>query len=193
MNNENAEILSLQTEANDLYSSLITLVIHSDEDLAFAAERYNDLKSFGNGIEDTRTKLVKPLNNHVKYINGEFHKVTDKLKELEEIIKQRMIEYRKEQAAKLGEEQKKIEQSLAGSPFALSLAKEAPLAQPKTVEGVTFKTVWGFELADFSLVPDQYKALDSSAIRAAIGSGERQIPGIRIYSEEIPAIKGKTT
>jgi len=184
----NPEIQSLQTEADNFYCSLSSLTIHNDKDLALAAEQLVRLKAFLSRIEESRTRLVKPLNDHVKYINSEFHKITDKPKKLEALIRQIMMDYRKEQNAKLTEEQKKIEQALADSPFALSLAKESKLTQPKTIEGVTFKTTWQFEIVDPKLVPDKYKVIDETLVREAIRNGERQIPGIRIYSEERPAI-----
>lgn len=54
------------------------------------------------------------------------------------------------------------------------------MALPK---GVQLK--WTFEIIDRNQVPNGYWAIDETAIKAAIASGVRDIPGVRIYEEAI--------
>lgn len=54
------------------------------------------------------------------------------------------------------------------------------VALPK---GVQLK--WTFEIIDRNQVPNGYWVIDEGAIKAAIASGVRDIPGIRIYEEAI--------
>ena len=56
----------------------------------------------------------------------------------------------------------------------------APAALPK---GVQMK--WNFEVVDPNQVPNGYWTIDETAIKSAIASGIRKIPGVRIYEEAV--------
>ncbi len=56
----------------------------------------------------------------------------------------------------------------------------SPVPLPK---GVQLK--WTFEIVDPNQVPNGYWVVDEGAIKAAIASGVRDIPGVRIYEEAI--------
>lgn len=49
---------------------------------------------------------------------------------------------------------------------------------------------WTFEVENLAAVPRHYMAIDNAAIREAIASGVREIPGLRIYQEEKFTVKG---
>ena len=48
---------------------------------------------------------------------------------------------------------------------------------------------WTFEIVDPNQVPNGYWIIDEAAIKAAIASGERNIPGVRIYEEAITTFR----
>jgi hypothetical protein len=55
----------------------------------------------------------------------------------------------------------------------------------KTAEGkVTYRKTWDFEVVDPMAVPRQYLAVDERALRAAVASGVREVPGISIFEIE---------
>lgn len=56
---------------------------------------------------------------------------------------------------------------------------------------VATRKVWDFEVVDKALVPDQYWELDERAIRMAVTSGLRNIPGVRIFQKESLTVGGK--
>ncbi|MFD2935209.1 hypothetical protein [Spirosoma flavum] len=57
-------------------------------------------------------------------------------------------------------------------------------AKPK---GVQMK--WTFDIVDRNQVPNGYWVIDEAAIKTAIASGVRDIPGIRIYEEGITTFR----
>ena len=64
-----------------------------------------------------------------------------------------------------------------------------PVAAPAVVRadsgaGVTYVDVWKFEVTDVVLLPSAFVVANESAIRKAIQQGQRQIPGVRIWSEQ---------
>lgn len=60
----------------------------------------------------------------------------------------------------------------------------ARVALPK---GVQMK--WAFKIVDANQVPNGYWVIDESAIKAAISSGVRTIPGVEIYEEAITTFR----
>ena len=84
---------------------------------------------------------------------------------------------------------------------AASVAPPAPLiAPPKQMRGsfaaLGSRTVWRFEVTDAAQVPDAYKVVNEASVKAALNAEAStakaenrdfnlEIPGVRIYSEEI--------
>lgn len=60
-----------------------------------------------------------------------------------------------------------------------------------TVDGLSFRTVWKFEVETPSLVPDNFWVIDDKAIGAVVRTQKERtvIPGVRIWSEQIAANK----
>jgi regulator of protease activity HflC (stomatin/prohibitin superfamily) len=55
------------------------------------------------------------------------------------------------------------------------------------VSGV--RRVWRSEVVDPDLVPSQYLSVDEKKIKAAVASGIREIPGVRIFQDAIMAVR----
>jgi hypothetical protein len=62
--------------------------------------------------------------------------------------------------------------------------REMPRGTRTDSGSVTSRERWTFAVQDAALVPRQYLAVDQAAIRAAVASGVRDIPGVAIYLEE---------
>lgn len=58
----------------------------------------------------------------------------------------------------------------------------------KSVKGV--RKVWRFAITDARLVPREYLTIDQPTVNEAIRGGAREIPGLRIFEEEILAARG---
>lgn len=74
----------------------------------------------------------------------------------------------------------------------------APLirADKPRIQGQQVRRIQTFEVTDFSLVPDQYKQIDSDLVMGAfwknkVGETSIEIPGIRFFQKEIIASEGR--
>ena len=65
--------------------------------------------------------------------------------------------------------------------------------QAKTIEAdsgkVSFRTVWEHEVTDLGMVPRTYMVVDKRLLNEAVKAGERDIPGVRIFSREVPVVR----
>ena len=63
---------------------------------------------------------------------------------------------------------------------------EAPRRVSTEVATSGLRKNWKWEVVDFSIVPDEYKVIDSSQLSAIARKhhDQKQIPGIRFYSED---------
>ncbi len=168
---------------------------------ARAVEFLSQIKMRHNIIETARTKLVKPLNDHVKMINAEFKLTTKPLEEAEARVKQGMTAYRNSQEFKEAEAKRlEIEEQgraavRAGDTETLSrLADEhddAKMAAPKTVNTQSgqgrFRKAWKFEIQDLEKLPAAFWMPNEKKIEATIKAGI-SVPGVKAWQEDIPVI-----
>jgi hypothetical protein len=179
------------TQATNLYQTLLALTVTNDTELAYAADKLREAKQIREKAEAIRVALVKPLNDHVKFINSQFKQVTDKVDQVEVFVKSLMKQYYSKK-----EEARKQQQATLDDALVAQGIEPVAIPEQKTTKGdtaaVTFMTTWTWEMTDFAKVPDDYKQLDQVKINYAVRSnGIRNIPGIRIFSEQTPAIKGQ--
>jgi hypothetical protein len=59
----------------------------------------------------------------------------------------------------------------------------------KTISGVTSKKVWKFEVVVEDDVPKAFWRISESAIGDAVRGGVHNIPGVRIYQEDVLAVR----
>ena len=172
-----------------LYQAAMQLTITTEDELSNASMFLLKLRDARDAYEASRVSLVKPLNDHVKFINGQFAPIGKKIEQIEMYVKSLVTQFRKRQE----ETRLKLEAGLkeeikeAGAPS--EVAEQISVPQQKTVGGITFRTVWAWDLLNFTEVSDTYKTLNETKINKAIQSGERVISGLRIYSKEIPSLR----
>jgi vacuolar-type H+-ATPase subunit H len=150
------------------------LAIKTKEHMEEASGYLGQIKSKTNEIEDERKSIVQPVNDSVRKINRKYIVVTGPLKEAERTIKDKMRVYVEAEEAKV---QKKLEKAKPGDE-----PPPAPDTQVRTDEGVTsVRKVWVHDLVDIKQLPDEFKTIDNVAVKKAIDSGVREIPGLKIY------------
>ena len=178
----------------------ISTVIDAPSEIT-AAEFLKQIKTRHSIAEDARTKLVKPLNDHVKMINAEFKKTTQPLEQAEALVKKGMIAYRNSpefldaERSRLEIEREARQAIREGdSPRLTELADEhaaASAAAPKKVETATgearFRKTLKWELIDLEVLPAGYWTPDEKKIAAAVKAG-MAIPGVKTWTEAVPII-----
>ncbi len=216
-----AAIVPVRQAIDSLWKNLREVVISDDQTLQAAVSQLASLKTYRQRLEDSRTALVKPLNEHVKFINGKFKETTELIDKIEVFVKRLMSDYRmKQETARLETERlaREAAAAVATTEAEVEIAQQLELPIQKTVRTesgakLTFKTVWLWEVVDIAEVPSKYKTIvvnddlryllreadmihspikaPSTLIASDIQAGVRNIPGLRIYSEEIPAVGGR--
>jgi hypothetical protein len=140
-------------------------------------------------LDQERTLTVKPLNDQVRQINSWYKKPLDKLKSIESTMKKMLAQYQLRQR----QEQEKLLAQAASEKTdhaeAQLLVMQAAKKTAPAISGVSVREVWKWDLSDESKVPMEYYSLDHSKIDAAVKSGKRDIPGIRVYQDAQVAVR----
>jgi chromosome segregation ATPase len=74
-------------------------------------------------------------------------------------------------------------------PVVEAVPQEIATAARGSVGAVVGRMTWTFEVLDLALVPPKYLALNDVLVRSAVRDGVREIPGLRIYQEEVLAAR----
>lgn len=190
------EIQQVELQTRDIISTANAVTVASDNDVARAAIILKDLATAKKAVESKRQEVVKPINDHVKWLNDQFRAITEPIDTADKTIRGKVSAYRAEQAEAARIEQQRLDQIAAQEQAALDAEAErkqvdapvvvAPVvaAQPKSIGNMTTRKTWKFTITDPNAVPREYTVINETAIRQAIGRGVREIPGVNIYQEE---------
>lgn len=193
-----------RSQGQEIVRAAESFTITSQESVAQAAEYLQVIARKAKALEEQRTALVKPLNDHVASINDLFRVLGKPFKDARDILGGKVLAWKRlkdkeaevERARKEAEEKAERERLAALNP-ATPAAPEAPeLPRPaarveKTlnVPGLSTKKEWKYRVVDFAKVPKDYLAIDALAVQTAIRLGLRDIPGLEIYQEESLAVR----
>ena len=197
---ETKEIAIIRSEAGGLVDTAQELVIFDEEDAKGANELLVFVASAKKKLEDQRVFLVKPLNDHVKDINGAFKEWVRPLDTADIVVRRKMLEFQQklyQEAEALRAEAQRLEderQALGEELLDLLPVVTAPVA-PRLIKGASGSTsvrkTWTFEVTDDTLVPREYLVVDEGVISLAVRKGTRDIPGVRIFQQESLAVRSR--
>lgn len=187
---------------------LLDQVKRAEVTTAEDAEKMTDLVKYAKQqktkSEEARKALVKPLNDHVKFINNEFKTAQEPLTEVERIGRDKLNAFQREQdriareeseRRRREEEEQRLKEAeeaqAAGDEEKVeeTLSRDLPEEKPKTTPtrgnfgSSSTRRVWKHKLVDLSKVPDEYKMLDERKVKDAIRNGARDISGLEIYED----------
>lgn len=200
------ELQVLEREVLDQGPGYMAIQVDDEDALAYAAGALQQIRAFLKRAEEIRKSLVKPLNDHVKWINEQFAKATDPMKSADTYVSGQIQQYRTMVEAARVKEQKRLQDladkrkdraDAAGRPSPIPEAI-APIVEggPRVVttdDGqMQFMKVRKWEITDADSIPREYLIPDSAAISKLVKAGLKDgvIPGIRVWSEEVPVIRG---
>lgn len=179
------------------------------------------IKQKGKELDEQRKELTRPLDESKRKIMELYKKPLDALSRAERAIKTALSRYhdkqeriRREQQRLIEEQRKKDEAEAKAKLEAqaeqkieegdIEAAKEivqesedlrlaAPVLSAHKTEGVSYRTVWKWEVTDFDKVPDTFKKIDDKAI-SAIATAQKSrasVPGVRFFWEKVVASRGR--
>jgi len=177
--------------------------ITDDEGMNFCATVLSDGRGWLAEQDAARTSLVKPLNDHVKWINAQFKEKTGPVSAIVAQASRMMGKRQQELEAEAEAENKRLqaeaEQQTESSPIPEAIApiQQAPAKQVQTESGgkVSFKEVWKHEVLDVTKLPKTLKVAgttftlikaDDVVIRKLVNLGCREIKGCRIFAVKEP-------
>lgn len=173
--------------------------------LSVAAEILSEVDWVIKHAGDTRLELGRPYREHSDAISAEFNELTSPLTGIRAKLTEDIAAYRAEQQEKVEAERKRQEKlaerrqerenrkaEKQGRDPIEHKPPEIPDA-PKTIKlagggEIQSKTVWKYEIEDKGMIPRKFLQPDKGAINKAVKGGTREIPGIRIYSDDSTAI-----
>ena len=188
----------------DMTAKVNNLKIDSKESMQFASNVLGEVKVRINRLDELKKELTKPFADAVRGANNWFKSQQEPFKTMEMKIKTEMtvyVEAEERKAAKMWaeaeeerkrlevEREKKVKEAeKAGEPEPEPLPEVIPEEVKKisvqTVHGkVITKKIWTYDVVDIEKVPREFLTFDRAKITNAVRSGEREIPGVKIYQK----------
>lgn len=178
-------VQSLLEEVEPTYNDISNFKIISAEAYVEAGELLKVVKAKITNIEDARKKMTKPLDESKKNIMDFFRTPLEHLAKAEDILKKKILLWRKKNEEKQAKIEEKIEQAvLTGAVERVDrLTERAPI---KDIGGISVKIIWKFEIVDESKLPREYLIPDLKKLgEVARGLKDKaEVKGVRFYSEE---------
>ncbi len=207
---ETAEVMTLRTEGAGLAEMAGTLDV-SEATMGDASDLLGWIAGNKKRLEAQRVSLVKPLNDHVKFINGQFKDWMAPLESADQAVREKVLTYQREQSRIAAEAQAAEEERIraeqarraeeaeaANVPLAPApppMTETLPAPPPKTTRSAlgttTTRKVWQYEITDAEAIPREYLAVDEKKIAAVVRAGIRSIAGVRIFETEQLAVRSR--
>ncbi len=190
-------VLKLAEEARSLRDYAIARVIATDVDLTPATQDLSIIAKVKRALAEKKADYLKPIKAHVDAVSAAFASITSPLDEADTITRTKVKDYRAAVEARRVEAEaiNRQKADLAQREAAFSGTGETtvdttPVPVPIPINHVrtdlgsagTMK-VKKWELVDFALVPDEFKALDAGKITRMVKAGGT-LPGIKVWEEE---------
>ena len=173
-------------------------VIENEADHEIAATALTRVRDYLRRSSAARTELVKPLNDTVSKINASVKERDNPVIQEDGRLKRIMGTFRarQQQLRQLEHEEslkKSAELFKEGSPIP-EIVAPVPVEPKRVVQtgsgsSVNYTTIWKWEVTDLGKVPRKYFKLDEATVGKLVKAGEREIEGIRIYSEQVPTVR----
>jgi hypothetical protein len=185
-----AAIYRRKDEINALVAKAEAQKITDSTSQTMAVELLGEIKRRKIDAEETRKAMKRPWDTLVRAIDGAWRAILDPLDAAERTLKNRWAIYVAEERAaqeKALEKQRAHEQAFQkANPSATVLPVEAPAPVSNittTASGskAVGREVPDFEILDLEKVPHQYLDLNPTRVKAAMRSGVREIPGLRLF------------
>ncbi len=202
-----ASIAKYEKKVKEMLAKAEKLEIKTDAAESGAITLAGNLGSMHKELENIRTEAVKIPNAYVKEINNAAKKLTEPIKRMQGIIKQKLQQHiakktlaRRQAQAIIEEKTKQLQEELnaEAEKSGVKAPQAAPIVIPKDenvtrgTDGSSFYTraKWTVEVEDEKKVPREYCTPNQQLLDKAAEMGIREIPGCKVYEKHIPVLKG---
>lgn len=188
---QNKEIQELKGETEITVGVVASIEVLTEDQAFKASEFVKGINDKIKRLEEKRLTFTKPLNESLTAINNTFRELSAPLNNAKTIVTNKIMAWRRLEQEKIEKEEARrraIQESHAekGHNVNVPVVMEKPKA---TIGNVQVRKIWKYKIEDFSKIPDSYKTIDPNMVNIAIRGGIKDIPGLKIYQEEISAIR----
>ena len=175
------------------FSEVTASGIADDFVAGHAADFAKDLKAAAGALDETRTRIKKPVLHAQRLIDGGAKALSDRVASAVREVEARVTAYLKvkEAEARAALEAEEAARAVDEADITLAVlnqAEEATALELTRTRGVggaltALKAAWTYEVEDITKVPVAYLQVNDAAVRAAIKQGAREVPGLRIWND----------
>jgi len=185
------EIQLIQKQVSPVVRRAESYEVETKENVEEASNYLLKIREVEKAIEAKRLEFTKPINQSLKAINSTFKELSSPLEKARKLLTDKILDWRrKEQERIAAEEAKRMEEVRKLQSKGIEVPELPTIEKTEATIGKTqARKVWTFMVEDFSKVPDIYKMINNVAVNDAIRNGHRIIQGLKIYQEEILAIR----
>ena len=185
------EIQLIQKQVSPVVRIAESYEVETKENVEEASNYLLKIREVEKAIEAKRLEFTKPINQSLKAINSTFKELSSPLEKARKLLTDKILDWRrKEQERIAAEEAKRMEEVRKLQSKGIEVPELPTIEKTEATIGKTqARKVWTFMVEDFSKVPDIYKMINNVAVNDAIRNGHRIIQGLKIYQEEILAIR----
>lgn len=187
------EIQILEKQASPLIKNANSYKVASVEDVDSASIILKKLRDKERMIDTKRKEFTQPLNKSLKAINATFKEIIKPLATARGILTKKVIDWKNFEMERLEKEEAR-RRRIQESHRKVGHEVKAPVVMERldtTIGNTRTRKVWTFEIVDFKKVPDTYKMINNSMVRADIRNGTREVSGLKIYQKEQLSIVGR--
>ena len=200
------EVATIETEVVTLQEKADAVVIDSTESNEAATAVLGELSDKKKAIEEVRTSIVKPLNDHVKDINLKFKPQTTSIDAAIKTIKGKVSAYYIAEEEKAAKEQARLDKIREEADAKREEKGEEAIAEPvrqveqkaQTTQAVsgattTVKKVWKHQVLSMKELPENVmkaileeafkKGIVDTVVRKMVNAGMHEISGVRVYQD----------
>ena len=175
------------------FSEVTASGIADDFVAGHAADFARDMKAAAGALDETRTRIKKPVLHAQRLIDGSAKALSDRVASAVREVEARVTAYLKvkEAEARAKLEAEEAARAAVADDIALAAldqetaATALELTRTRGTGGAltALKTVWTYEVEDITKVPTHLLQVNDAAVRAAIKQGAREVPGLRIWND----------
>jgi len=172
-------------------------VIASLEDNAAATDDLVNISYIKKAMMGKKKEYLDPILSQAEEIRQTYNHLMVPIFGAEKITKDKMLAYDAEQrrirSAQEEINRKRLEAAQEEMKLTGELSQSVNLVevQPEISKRVSTELgtsgitkIWKFQVIDFSLLPDRFKMENATLIGKVVRAGEREIPGVKIWSED---------
>jgi len=195
---EQTDLQAIQTESQTFIELANAQTVLNQEEADTANATLQTIAKGLKQIEEKRKSFTAPLNQSLNEINKTFKDVVAPINEAKQGLTSRLMEWRRqeqvridaerEKAVKEEDRRRKIQEAHAAKGHNIK-EEITPVAKPvpfSVKDNTKIRLTWTYDIEDETKVPREYLEVNRPSITAAVRSGVRDIPGVKIYQKETP-------